>query len=76
MRVVYVNVQADFGEVIGAMRKWVDRYNCWLQRFETEDGDCGSIVIKARFAEDDLAELFRREFGGSYGDKVSGSVGF
>ena len=68
MRVVHVRVsQADFRAIIEAMREWVDRYNCWLERFETEAGEGGSIVIKARFTEDDLAELFRREFEGIYG---------
>ena len=69
MRVVYVRVsQADFGGVFEAMREWLDRKNCELERFETAAGDGGAVVIKAEFAEDDLAELFRREFQGSYGD--------
>jgi hypothetical protein len=69
MRVVHVRVsQADFGEIIGAMRAWVDRNNCWLERFETEAGDGGSVIIKAQFTEDDLAALFRHEFQGNYGD--------
>jgi hypothetical protein len=69
MRVVHVRVsQADFGKICGAMREWLDRKNCRVGRFETEAGDGGSIMIKAQFAENDLAELFRREFQGSYGD--------
>ena len=49
MRVVHVRVsQADFGEITGAMRAWVDRNNCWLERFETEVGDGGSVIIRAR----------------------------
>ena len=50
------------------MAEWLDGNNCWLEQFETEAGDCGSIIVKAQFAEDDLAELFRREFQGNYGD--------
>ena len=77
MRVVHVHVsQPEFREVIEAMREWVDRYNIWLERFETETGDRASIIITARFAENDLAELFRREFGGIYVGNVSGSVGY
>ena len=69
MRVVHVRVsETDFGESFNAMAEWLDGNNCWLEQFETEAGDCGSIIIKAQFAEDDLAELFRREFQGSYGD--------
>ena len=75
MRVVHIRVQADFGEIIEAMREWLDRHNCWLQQFETAADD-GGFMIKAQFAEDDLAELFRREFRGTYGGKVSGSLDF
>ena len=69
MRVVHVRVsQADFGEVFEGMREWLDRNNCELERFETEAGDASSVIIRAHFAEDDLAELFRHEFQGNYGD--------
>ena len=40
----------------------------------SEASDGGSIIITAQFAENDLAELFRREFQGSYGDQASGSA--
>ena len=69
MRVVHVRVsQTDFGGVFEAMREWLDRRNCTLEHFGTEAGDGGGIIIKAEFAEDDLAELFRHEFQGHYGD--------
>jgi hypothetical protein len=69
MRVVHVRVsEADFGESFNAMAEWLDGNNCWLEQFETEAGDGGSIIVKAQFAEDDLAELFRRGFQGNYGD--------
>jgi hypothetical protein len=56
-------------EILAAIREWLDRNNCLLEEFETEAGDGGSIIIiKAQFAEDDLAELFRRDFQGNYGD--------
>ena len=68
MRVVYVRVsQADFGRIFEGMREWLDRKNCGLEQFETAAGN-GGIIIKAQFAKDDLAELFRREFQGNYGD--------
>jgi hypothetical protein len=54
-----------------AMRVWLDGNNCWLERFETETGDGGNIIVKAQFAEDALAELFRREFQGNYGGYAS-----
>jgi glycine cleavage system regulatory protein len=69
MRVVHVRVsQADFDGIFKAMREWLDRKNCVLEQFETETDDRGATIIKAQFVEDDLAELFRREFQGNYGD--------
>jgi hypothetical protein len=69
MRVVHVRVsQADFGKILSAMREWLDRKNCRVGRFETEAGDGGSVIIKAQYDDDLLAELFRREFQGNYGD--------
>jgi hypothetical protein len=68
MRVVDVRVsRVDFAEILAG--EWLDRNNCWLERFETEAGDGGSvIIIRAQFADDDLAEPFRRDFQGNYGD--------
>jgi hypothetical protein len=70
MRVVHVRVdRTDFAPILSAMREWLDRKNCRLGRFETEAGeDGGSITVKAQFSDDLLAELFRREFQGNYGD--------
>jgi hypothetical protein len=65
MRVVHVRVnQADFGKRFEAMREWLDL----IERFETKGGVGGQVIVKAQFADDDLAELFRREFQGNYGD--------
>ena len=50
------------------MHEWLDRNNCRVGRFETEGSDDGSIVVKAQFNDDLLAEQFRREFQGNYGD--------
>ena len=64
MRVVHVRVsQTDFAEIFEAMATWRP-----IEHFGTEVGDGGSILIKAQFDGDDLAELFRREFRGNYGD--------
>ena len=69
MRVVRVRVgRADFGEFFEAMAEWLDRNDRPVEQFETEPGDGGGIIVKAQFADDDLAELFRREFQGNYGD--------
>ena len=69
MRLVHVRVyRIDFGKILSAMREWLDRNYCRVGRFETEGSDDGSIVVKAQFNDDLLAEQFRREFQGNYGD--------
>jgi hypothetical protein len=69
MRVAEVRVvRAGFADVLGAMREWLDRNDRPLAHFETEaDENGGVITIKARFESDDLAELFRRAFNGTFG---------
>jgi hypothetical protein len=66
MRVVHARVsRADFAKRLGEMREWLDRHNRPLVRFETEAvGD--TITVKVQFDSDDLAELFRQAFQGSY----------
>ena len=68
MWVVHVRVaRSDFAKSLGEMREWLDRHNRPLVRFETEaDGD--TITVKVQFDDDDLAELFRQAFRGSYAD--------
>jgi hypothetical protein len=67
MRVVHVRVtRADFAKSLGEMREWLDRHKHSLVRFETAaDGD--TLTVKIQFDGDDLAELFRHAFQGSYG---------
>jgi hypothetical protein len=47
---------------------WLERNNRPIEHFGIEVGDGGGIIIKAQFEGDDLAELFRRQFRGDYGD--------
>jgi hypothetical protein len=76
MRVAEVRVvRAGFADVLGAMREWLDRNDRPLAHFETEADDSGSIItIKVRFESDDLAELFRGAFNGSYGGDRRGGA--
>jgi len=69
MWVVHVRVsQADFAEMFETFAEWLDRNDRQVDQFETKPVDGGGIIVRAQFADDDLAELFRREFQGSYGD--------
>jgi len=49
------------------MCEWLDRNGRPLVRFETAtDDSSGIITINIQFDSDDLAELFRQSFEGSY----------
>ena len=70
MRVVHMRVpRAAFADTLGEMREWLDGHNRPLVRFETE-GESDGIIIKTQFDADDLAELFRQDFQGSYDDQA------
>ena len=58
---------ATLDEVFEAMAEWLNCNNYSVERFGTE-GSVGSIIVTAEFADDELAELFRREFPGNYGE--------
>jgi len=67
MRVVHLHVsRPDFAHTLGEMREWLDRNNRPLVRFQT-NGENASVNMKVHFDSDDLAELFREHFRGSYG---------
>jgi len=68
MRVVQVCVhRAFFGDTLGEMREWLDRQHTPLVRFETAS-EGAMITIETQFEGDDLAELFRHAFEGSFAD--------
>jgi hypothetical protein len=68
MPVVYVRAdRTDFAQILNAMREWLDRNNRRVERFETEVGEDGGIIVKVQFADALAAELFRLEFQGNYG---------
>jgi len=68
MRIVEVRSErAAFPRTLGAMREWLDRNGRPLVRFETAtDDSSGIITVDVQFDSDDLAELFRQSFEGSY----------
>src|SRR5256885_9972527 len=59
--------RAAFGDILGAMREWLDRNDRRPAHFETTADDGGGIIIKLRFNSDDLAEMFQQAFGATYG---------
>ena len=57
-------VRAAFGNVLGAMREWLDRNERLPTHFETAADDGGIVTIKVRFDDDELTEIFRRHSPG------------
>jgi hypothetical protein len=59
--------RAAFGNLLGAMREWLDRNERRPTHFETEADDAGIITIKVRFDDNELTETFRKAFARSDG---------
>jgi hypothetical protein len=65
MRIVELYVTTgDFGNVLGAMRDWLDRNDGDPVKFESESHTDGLIRIRMEFSRADLAQAFRRDFAG------------
>jgi len=63
MRRVHLQVDAaDLGQIFSHMREWLDREDCIPVDFDQVGDQTGAVVIETVFADDELAEAFRREF--------------
>jgi hypothetical protein len=48
------------------MRTWLDHNDCIPANFDVRTGEPGPVlVVHVEFDRDDLAEAFRRDFGGA-----------
>jgi hypothetical protein len=66
VRTIEIRVpQADFADILNAMREWLDRERCYLSRFSHVNGKDGIVVISASFpnADDPRLDDFHRQFG-------------
>lgn len=61
MRVQFTVSRAGFGEVLGAMREWLDRRHCTDVRFETA-AVADLILITVELPTESLAAAFRDDF--------------
>ena len=52
------------GDAMGELRKWLDHNDCVPVSFDIARGKRRVLVIRMNFAEDQMAETFRRDFGG------------
>jgi hypothetical protein len=64
MTVVEIMVSvATFGDVLGAMRDWLDRKKCGPVKFETATEVPGSVRMRLEFDQPGFAEAFQERFG-------------
>ncbi|HEX3536494.1 MAG TPA: hypothetical protein VHU15_06980 [Stellaceae bacterium] len=64
MHVIEIMVSvATFGDVLGAMRDWLDRNKCGPVKFETATEAPGSVRVRLEFDQSGFAEAFQQRFG-------------
>jgi hypothetical protein len=51
-------------DAMGELRKRLDHHNCVPVNFEIERGKRRVLVVRIRFADDAMADEFKRNFGG------------
>ena len=63
MNIVEIMVSvATFGDVLGAMRDWLDRNKCGPVKFETATEGPGSVRVRLEFDQPRFAEAFQQRF--------------
>ena len=71
--VIKLHRAADISGTMKAMRVWLDDHRCQPHRF-TCDHLSGWDVIHVDFNEDDRADAFKAQFGGSEEKSVQGTM--
>ena len=71
--VIKLHRVADLAATMKAMRVWLDDHRCQPLRFAC-DPIAGWNVIHVDFNEDNKAEAFKAQFGGSEGTSAQGSM--
>ena len=71
--VIRLHRAADISGTMKAMRVWLDDHRCQPHRF-TCDHLSGWDVIHVDFNEDDRADAFKAQFGGSEEKSVQGTM--
>jgi hypothetical protein len=51
-------------DAMGELRKWLDHHNCVPVNFDIERGNRRVLVVRILFADDTMADMFERDFGG------------
>jgi hypothetical protein len=65
MREVEVQLKGwRLADAMGELRKWLDHNDCVPVSFDIARGKSRVLVVRMTFAEDHMADAFRRHFGG------------
>jgi hypothetical protein len=51
-------------DAMSELRKWLDHHNCVPVNFDIERGNRRVLVVRILFADDTMADMFERDFGG------------
>jgi hypothetical protein len=63
MREVEVQLKGwKLADAMGELRKWLDHNDCVPVSFDIARGKTRALVVRMTFAEDHMAEAFRRDF--------------
>ena len=65
MREVKISLTGwTLADAMGELRKWLDHHNCVPVNFDIERGNRRVLVVRILFADDTMADMFERDFGG------------
>ena len=51
-------------DAMGELRKWLDHHDCVPMNFDIERGKRRVLVVRITFADNAVADVFKRDFGG------------
>jgi hypothetical protein len=65
MREVEISLTGwTLADAMAELRKWLDHHNCVPVNFAIERGKRRVLVVRVLFADDAMANIFERDFGG------------
>jgi len=65
MREVKISLTGwTLADAMGELRKWLDHHNCVPVNFDIERGKRRVLLVRVLFSDDNVADMFERDFGG------------
>jgi len=65
MREVKISLTGwTLADAMGELRKWLDHHNCVPVNFDIERENRRVLIVRILFADDTMADMFERDFGG------------